>query len=569
MISLKLKIKERILKDKVERSTYSSEPYYDHYDRALEGIEDNVFFIIAAEPGSGKSRGLYHYVRQYLDRARLPADTGIVIFVSTRAEIHSFIKGAKLAGGEFGVVTAASPLADAKEYGGMIDPTKAPVVFVTSQYVYAHCPDSFSEFDRLLYRGKPRALRLWDEGFYKASSALIPMDHLAAIKGALRGGHRDLVAVIEKAEAEIRIIGVGGTMALPLAIKGLAAGARAAGVSLTKPQEEALRGLEKLAGKVVRVCQGWNEARYLAGEDRRLPNDLAPLFVFDASARVSPVYEIMADAGVPIVRLPVKTVSYCEATFHHMKLGAGRTLMACPANREQILAEAAAVLNVNDEEECLVIYNKIDDADVMRELRAITTNPDRLKFVYWGNHRASNEFRNIRKVLCIGLLEYPEFGYDRQHIECAGKMATRPSDLVDLQAGERRSRLLQAITRSNIRHHYLGICGKCDVYVIAWGKNVEPDLRKAFPGCRYESWKQSRKPLTSRAAEVYDIAVSHLSADGVASVKKTAIYKLMGISRFQFAALIKDEKLVSALKAVGITALRSTFEINDPPAIIN
>lgn len=217
------KIRETIvrvkLRDKISSCKYSSEPYYDRFGKALKGVEEQKFFIIGAEPGSGKSLGLYQYVRRYLDGGMSPADTGIVIFVSTRDEIRSFIKGAKLARDEFAVVTAKGPMEDAKEFGGLSDATKAPVVFVTAQYLYARCPDKFADFERLLYRGKPRALRLWDEGFYKASSTLVSMDSLSEIKGTLRRSHSALIAAVEEIESKVRNVGVGGEIMLPAAIK--------------------------------------------------------------------------------------------------------------------------------------------------------------------------------------------------------------------------------------------------------------------------------------------------------------------------------------------------------------
>lgn len=562
MKNMQKRMKNALLRTKFAISRYSSEPYYDRFDEALKGNEEQKFFIIGAEPGSGKSLGLYQYVRQYLDGGLLPADTGIVIFVSTRDEIRSFIKGAKLAGDEFGVVTAKGPMEDAKEFGGLFEATKAPVVFVTAQYLYARCPDKFADFEPLLYRGKPRALRLWDEGFYKASSALVAMDNLSEIKRILRRSHSELIAAVEEIESEIRDIGVGGEIMIPAAIKSWAT--RANEVLTADSNKDALRGLVSLAGKAARVCPGFNGARYLTGEVNQLPDDLAPLFVFDASARVSPVYEIIADAGVAIERLPVAAISYCNATFHHMKLGAGRTLMARPADRARILEEVAAQINSDAEDEYLVIYNKIDSADIPHELRNLVTNPDRLNFVYWGNHRASNDYRDIKKVICIGLLEYPDFGYDDQHIRCLGKAENRDVDLPTIKSGEHKSRVLQAFTRSNIRNHNAGMCGTCDIYVVAWGKDVEDHLREAFPGCRYEGWEPSCQPLTGRAADIYNASVDYFSKFGGTSVTKKEVYNRLGMSRCQFSPLINDPKLRAALKKAGISVKRSTLELALP-----
>lgn len=546
------------LKDKINTCKYSSEPYYDRFDEALKGVEEQKFFIIGAEPGSGKSLGLYQYVRRYLNGGLLPADTGIVIFVSTRDEIHSFIKGAKLAGDEFAVVTAKGPMEDAKEFGGLSDATKAPVVLVTAQYLYARCPDKFADFERLLYRGKPRALRLWDEGFCKASSALVPMDSLSEIKGTLRRSHSALIAAVEEIEFKVRDVGVGGEITIPAAIKSLAIGADE--VLTPKSHVEALRDLVSLAGKVARVCKGWNGARYLSGEVKQLPDDLAPLFTFDASARVSPVYEIMADAGVAIERLPVGDLSYCNATFHHMKLAAGRMTMAAPAKRVHILAEVAEHLNADPDDRYLIIYNRIDGTDLPQELRDATVNPGRFEFMYWGNHRASNDYRDIKKVICIGLLNYSEYGYDEKHIKCLGQTISRAHDLERLRHGESQSQLLQALTRSNLRQHSLGICGKCDIYLIAKDKDVEEHLKQAFPACRYQAWKPSCQPLCGRVADIFNTTIDQLDKISGTSVRKTVIYKLLGISRNQFANLIKEPKLVAAFRKVGISVGRTTLE---------
>lgn len=528
------------------------------------------YHVAPAEPGSGKSKGIQGYLRLYLDGGRSAADTGIIVIVTRIEEILSYIAGAKLDTNEYSVLASGNQKQNLLKFGGRSDVDNAKVLFITAQRLSAR-PSDFSCLKDLFYKGKPRALRLWDEEFTIASQSSVSLDQIKALPSTIRAADAEATRLVEDLEAIVSTASNDDEITVPA---GLAAALQRTlnRLDLKAPDRAAVaaNSLIRLSGKSARVAKP-TYARGLGrgatcpsiiGEGSRYAADLAPVFIFDASARVNGAYEIMERDGVPIEKYVSRDLSYFPVTFHHMKMGAGRITMGKEAERKLVLLEAAEVINV-DEDECLVIYNRLNHHDVEKSLRALCKNPARLKFVYWGDHRAKNDFRYIKKVIVIGLLRYPAAGYEAKRVEYGAAAAFRDTDLSDIRNGELRSAMLQAFARSNIRNHdEFGRCGECNVYVLDSERDLEAYLRDTFPGCRYAEWKRvAAKKLGKTNARIAAYIMRLDDSDLRKSISRSIIYRALKMDKSNFSKAVRDPDLTKYLADYGIVVSKSAVTL--------
>ncbi|WP_294336281.1 hypothetical protein [uncultured Sphingomonas sp.] len=102
--------------------------------------------------------------------------------------------------------------------------------------------------------------------------------------------------------------------------------------------------------------------------------------VFDASARVSVGYDLMHAAGMPLRVMSGPPLSYENAFFHHMNLGAGRSSLANPTRLNEVIFEASSKID-EDDDPWLVVYNDVQGLKIREKLAAACKRPERLSFV--------------------------------------------------------------------------------------------------------------------------------------------------------------------------------------------
>lgn len=534
-----------------------SEDFFSDFDLALSNKADPKIFLAAAEPGAGKSRGIQKYLNEIVEGKRTVPDNGIIVFVSRLEEIGSYIEGARLPNDKFAVVAGTDIKESLKKFGGLIDPNNAPIIFTTTQKLRYWCGDSFNDMEIYHYKGRPRSLRLWDEDYYPVEAVNISIDRLSALKLVLRPSYPDLVNEIEIVEAESHLTKF-KEITVDVSVRAIADAARRGVAGLNDAEKDVLSSFAALAGKKVRLVEGAYGVRCLVGERSRLPDDIAPLFVFDASARVSDGYSLMERAGVPIQRLATRPIRYTNARFMHMKLAASKSKLRSAPARARIIFEASVPINAARTEEWLVLYCRDDGIDLPAELQSACPGV-KLHFVYWGDHRAKNDYRHIRKVMCIGLQRYSGEGYDEVHVKYCGNVDYRISDIVAMRLSETCSTMLQGFARSNMRSHSSGECGDSHIYIIDRQQDLQALISKTFRLSRYRVWEPSEIVLTGRKLELFK-HLTALDADELAKgVKKKDIYSALKIEKGNFSTYLKCPKLRSALASRGIAVERTCF----------
>jgi hypothetical protein len=534
--------KLKILKARLKTNKNSCEAYYSLYDSSLFGSAPPNFFVIPGEPGSGKSRAIQEYLRQYASGERTVPDGGVIVFLTRLAEIPTYVQGAKLAKDQFAVLVSGSPVDAAKTYGGLLKVDAAPILFTTAQMLRSRCGHTFASAADFFYNGKPRKLRLWDEEFVPADTLTINKDRLSRARVELRPLDATLAALLDSVESECGAANPGSELKLPSVLIPAAKTALSS-LPLDQGTSETLRNLCSLSDRAYRIEQAGYKNVSLVGVRRQLPSDLAPLFVFDASARVSATYTLMEKAGLPMERLPVVPLSYENASFFALRKGASRSTMKDGARRSEIVQQVADTIAHRAAEDWLIVYPQDSTFDLPVEIRSACPSAKSIEFIYWGDHRAKNEYRHIENVICVGLNRYSPAGYEASRQSALGDASTREEDLQALEEGELASSLLQATARSAMRIHADGKCGKACIYIVDSHPRLQTMLSTTFPDCTIEPWPPHTRKLSGRLAEIAEHLMTLPTDLLMRGVTKKSVYTALGIDRTNFARYLRDPAL--------------------------
>lgn len=294
-----------------------------------------------------------------------------------------------------------------------------------------------------------------------------------------------------------------------------------------------------------------------------LPADIAPLFIFDASARVVENYQLWADVDCNVEIMDPLVRDYDNLLVHIWKTACGRDFLANPTNRDKLLRPIAKMMNADERATLLVGYMNKGDCDLFEELKSYLHKSELLHFRHWGNHHGTNEFRDIDRLVVIGCHLNRDTVYQAMHMAATGADPDSAvgNEWTQMRQGHLKGNLLQAFSRGTVRQGENGQCGKCDVYFIA-PPNPSPEtlVREAFPGCRIEAWEPVEKALTGHAKAIVDAVRLLRAQERIGDVPKAEIRTMAGIGNDRsFANVLNKEVVVAALSKLGVEVTHKHF----------
>ena len=488
-------------------------------------IKDPRYHLASVDPGTGKTAALCSFLKGWKADNFMPS-RGALIVLSTHKEIEDCIARSDLKPCDFAILVKKDhPLNER----GLSVADLAPVLFTTQEKLRRLCVGkSFAEVSSLHYRGQPRRLRVWDEAFLPATGETIRKDTLVQPLEALRPVAPQAVGVLESLADSLSAETVGSVVEVPRAARD----SYKALYGQFGTGAERWSALDRLAGLPAVVTESNREGLGIAGAALFLPTDFAPALILDASGRVRETYKTMEASGI-VKRLPSGTRDYSNLHIHHWDRAASRSALSDPSARQEVLGAAAATINASGGEEPWLIIHLQDKAAcrVREELTALVDDPARLSWLHWGNHHGTNAYRQIRKVMVIGLLTLPGPAYSALHVASGGSMAlaTDKAALGTLKAGEHRHNLLQAICRASVRNGTDGACGECAVYLVGkLGSNAEGLLAETFPGAQVTSWFPAGLDMPASIRRVTLEIEAQLSVPGVRKIGKAAVRAALG-----------------------------------------
>jgi hypothetical protein len=525
-------------------------------DDSMEGNCDPVFILFSLDPGSGKSRLIQKYIREFKAKGFIP-DEGVLICLATKDEAKSYADECGLDEREYAI------LCSDKEYNslgaGAYNGNRARVLFTTQEMIFQRTLGKpFVEASDFHYRGKPRKLRIWDESIDPARPVYLRFDGLKALALSLRAKHEGFIKSLELVLTNCGPIDVGRTIEIPLLLGVQSKAILATDKRLNASSKKSLEALALIGGRTGVVIDAGAQGLALVGCSVDLPKDLAPLIILDASGRERAVYDAWEAHRENLYRVPPLKHDYANLNIHWWPKGAGATNIEKPEVLEEIVKGIVREIEHNPDSETLTIHRKegfdIGDQSLVEAIKRQASKPQHIRFLNWGLHRGTNEFRHIRKAFVIGALIYPRGASHALHIAASGLAVNDPRHEKAVQSIERsevKHHLLQAVCRCNVRNINAAtrICGDAEVFLIAPKPYVDKViLDEVFPGCKITYWNHNPFKLTELEQAVVDEVIRRFSDPSVMKVAKKEVRLALGKGHDQSLTRVwKDENVRRAL----------------------
>jgi hypothetical protein len=330
-------------------------------------------------------------------------------------------------------------------------------------------------------------------------------------------------------------------------------------------QRELVENLRRLAGREALVVSDGGLGNTLVGVERSLPFDFAPVVVLDASGRVRPTYGVWSRWRGDLERLPPAVSNYGNVRVHVWQQASGRRVLRIPESRKRIVTALAEAINRDPESIWLVIHYK-DATQFPAELSAhVAGEPTRVRFLTWGNHHGTNEFREISNVALVGQLIYPRSAYVALAL-AAGLPESHASDVdTAFRDAEWAHHTLQAALRGSARKVVNGKASPMELFMIASPSASRRDaLKRIFPGASVVDWNPWPRALRGQPREVAEY-LSERFAAGATRVRKSEARLAVGIAHSSTFAgnILKNPAFIRWLEKRGITSSGQHFSLAD------
>lgn len=523
--------------------------------------------LSSLDPGIGKTTVARCFVDTLLERPE-DAGAGVIICVARLEEVKALVDAIGIPDDMFAVFTADKEL----NARGKAAPQEAQVLFTTQQMIERRLQGGrFEDCEAFFYRAEPRAVRVWDETWlpgHGVSVSRYVMSHLLYLLA--RGGLHSLANTMEDVFTHVRNLEDGTRFELPDFAEHADLNELFSLVDLPRDNaekeyqqrvREEMAAMWYLSGKTVAIRKDGKDGQAMLTFRETLPEDLAPLLVLDASGRVRHTYEEMEKRRGNIVRLREAAKRYDRLRVHVWNTGGGKGSFAKGERSAQELIDGiAATINTKPDEEWLVVYHLPTKrtVDVPASVSVLLTgNADRVKFLNWGKHMATNSYKSIRNVILAGTLFYRPSQYEALGRLAAGMHPVEGQYSEDsfkcIVDGESRHGILQALCRASVRGCDGEQALECDAYIIASVRTGIPAaLPELFPGCQVVKWQPVKRALTGKVKEAVDYLKTRFE-HGAEFVKFAEACKVLSMTSANFKYNVRRHPdFVSELAEMGV-----------------
>ncbi|WP_054945042.1 hypothetical protein [Novosphingobium sp. KN65.2] len=487
------------------------------------------------------------FIRDWKNRG-FDGDGSVIIMLSTLEEIDTYKTGCGLDRADYACL---SPDKEYASYGiGRAKAGQAKVLFVTHEQARRKMIEAggFEAIAAFHYAGKPRSLRLWDEGLTPAIPVSFKLSVFEGLVDVLGASNPELAAQIERLRLDNKDRIPGHMLFIP---KELGDAARKLGIVTkdwtNKDYVRALEGLGNLAGRyaVLRKDNRYKKAGGLVvvGASAQLPDDLAPCIILDASVPLRQSYKHWERRTGKVEFLPAVDVCYSRLSLHWWSTGANKSTLVKEVDRANVLSVVASTINAKAEERWLVVHPKeVSGCSITDEIK-VSLNQDNVEFLHWGRHLGRNDHREIKNVIIIGCLHYGQSGYEALYAASTDRL-DMPGYEDGLADGEFAHHVYQAACRSNLRNIHEGVAGDATIYLIAPNKGKRRALlEEAFPACSINDWHPLPPKLTSKEQTFMEV-VRRLFADGRQQVTTKEVREECGGSNSDYLSKLWQREAV-------------------------
>jgi hypothetical protein len=430
----------------------------------------------------------------------------------------------------------------------------------------------FDAASRFHYRGCRRAIIAWDEAFQFKRPVVLDTDAVGNVAKAMRRQSAEAAHTLKQWAAETD------------QLKGLASvpDFEPLGVDFERLEEDVADNAETVAQvKALAVISGdqgfisrQGNSSGIVTHYPEIPASLMPLIVTDASAKVNPSYAQMA-LKMPVRWLIDAPKTYRNMTIRLIPLSGSRSVYRDrrkTTGRDLLDMAARYLASVPTEEDVLVIGYKgrfniqgVRESNLEDALLSRLKQDDRsrVRYLTYGNHTATNAYKNVKHVLLLGLNYLPK---------AAGHAASgaaldlnlkdeHPTDaqIRAMQSGLLMDSTLQALLRGNARIGVDGDCGVMEAVIPQTNQAgiSEEDYRRMFPGVNIVQDRvlMPSVPLKGRLEQLAAIVTRRLKT-GETEMTNQSLYTEMDMKAGNFAALVKKPEWHTFIAALGLRPQR-------------
>jgi len=531
--------------------------------RQAYGLAQPAVYLSSLAPGTGKTTTMRFFLDELLTGTY--TDAGVVVCLSRLRDIADVIEAVGIPRDMLAVLTTDEKV---NALGGA-EVNSAQVLFTTQQMIESRTQKtgSFSACAEFHYRGKPRAVRVWDESLLIGEAITVNRSDAAAVWLAVIT-HPKLGPMLDAVVREIASLEDGSLYTLPdfaetVGLNEALAYAVNRDGSPSPSTASDMAALWFLSGRAVRVRHDGRAGNTLLTYRETLPPDLLPLLVLDASGGVRHTYSEMDEGRGNIQHLSQARKCYERLSVNVWSVGGGKGQFERGSSSAKIRTDAIArLIDTKPDEEWLIVHHKESSrvGDVASAIRgALTTDSGRVHFLTWGEHHGTNEFRSVPNVVLAGVLYYPPSAYEalgrlsRGLAPDAGDYsATARARIAD---GEVRHHVLQAANRGTMRQADGDQCHPCNLYVMAQlTGGAAKLLGEVFPQCHVQRWRVGLDvELSGKVREAFAFIKAQLD-NGVELVKIGDVAKAVGVAAANFAKDVRRHNaFVDALAEIGVT----------------
>lgn len=480
-------------------------------DRMANGTAAPMVYVSSLDPGVGKTTTVIHFLRALLT-SKIHQGVSALVCVSRRDQIKTIIQEANLLDTDFAVLTSDPDL----NAMGCGLPAKARVLFTTHSMVERRCDQKdFRSTSAFHYRGCAREVKIWDEAILPGRPLTISRDDLGFLFKPLRSAHPDLADAIEKLFNELGKAVDGQLLMLPELDEDVSLN-DALRIVDGGPTDQiaAVETLWFLFGKTVTIRRDGKYGNTVLDYRDMLPEDIRPLLVLDASARVRATYHLWKDRRGGIEMLPSATKRYDRHTCHIWNQAGGKSAFRRYGHK-LVDGVVKAILSRPDEE-WLVVHHKNVGIDVPSSIVDLLPNDGPVvHFLNWGSHDATNQYAHVPNVILAGTLFYRTSYYEALGRTAAAHPSAQGSfsaeDVEAVMMGENCHLILQALCRGAVRRCEGGGCPETRTYIIArLGSQIADAIPFILPGAKIERWQPIPRELTGKVKSAFEYIIRQL-----------------------------------------------------------
>ncbi|ANA40554.1 hypothetical protein A2G06_09920 [Geobacter anodireducens] len=515
----------------------------DTLTKMVLGKAESSYYLSSLDPGVGKSTAIIKWIDTYLQCREIYGKHGIIICFDRLDEINRFVDECKIPYDTFAVKVSNSDQLgrDLNNMGlGTESVNDALVLFTTKQQIMLKCKGKgFKGTAAFHYQGGPRRVRIWDESLIVGRELTLDRFELLGLTQEVSKTNPSIALKIEDIASQLKGCNNGEVFHMPdmgMTLNDIMCSLPWA----SKEKRDVAEILGMFLGRAITVRTD-HRGHVAVDCGEAIPEDFAPCLVTDASGRVRETYNLQHHYRGDLIRLrPDAAKEYSNLTISVWRKGSGKS--AYEKNGHKVYAEEIVkVIDSRPNEEFLVVRH-LEHDDLETDIKKQVSVPDRVKFIHWGRHTATNDFSHIPNIIISSPLNYRLADYEATGRASATLKTTDGAltneQLNQMRLGENAHHLLQAVCRGLVRRSEGAGCPPAKVWLIASpSTKIESNLPTVFPHCKMELWNTSPDALKGVRLRAFELIKNKFVDSNVhckVLVPAHKVRKLLGLPQSNF-----------------------------------